>query len=67
MNTIIGIPLQDEEKGDTITWEHTDKGKFSVKKAYKFLQETENFEYEPTWPWNKIWDLQVQPRIKIFC
>ncbi|XP_054817131.1 uncharacterized protein LOC129316783 [Prosopis cineraria] len=56
-------PLDGQEK-DQFRWRANNDGLFSVKEAYKFIQNTRHSTLEPLW--KKIWRWPVSKRIKFF-
>ena len=70
---ILNIPLTNLHSKDTLTWKENRRQKFSVKTAYRVAMQLSN----PNWAdhsmarehslvWNKIWSLNVPPKVRTF-
>ncbi|XP_026378266.1 uncharacterized protein LOC113272675 [Papaver somniferum] len=56
------IPIPVDNRDDKFVWNLTSNGKFTVKSLYNNLNSYETDGRD----WNKIWNLQVSPSIKMF-
>ena len=75
---ILSIPLKSGME-DSLAWHFDSKGEFSVKSAYHVLKDKNDLsqrrqvgedsaisDHTCNFNWKKIWELQCQPKVKLF-
>lgn len=62
-NIILNIPVSFRKPPDAWIWFWEPKGNYSVKSCYRMLIG----EIHDTFEWHKIWQLNIPPKVKVFC
>lgn len=65
----MSIPLSSIPMADKLVWPYSLTGVYTVKSRYQFLCRSQSFEDNNHQPvetnlWKKVWDLQVQPKVR---
>ncbi|KAJ8765399.1 hypothetical protein K2173_012096 [Erythroxylum novogranatense] len=64
---IFQIPLSLSSKQDDWLWTHNNQGEYRVKEGYRLAMEEVNVEFRDTgFPWEKIWQLHIPGKVKLF-
>ncbi|XP_030487638.2 uncharacterized protein LOC115704575 [Cannabis sativa] len=63
---ILGIPLSHVERDDCWSWMLERTGIYSVKSAYRFLQQSKNTTQSDSDFWKVYWKIQIPPKVLHF-